>query len=59
MSSEMNTEEMDKEYENILNMVEDNREVAWADQMTTLDNRETSDGISCAIENLSEYTADI
>lgn len=55
----MNTDEMDKEYENIVNMVEDNREVAWADQMTTLDNREASDGISCAIKNLSEYTADI
>lgn len=55
----MNTEEMDKEYENIVNMVEDNREVAWADQMTTLDNREASDGISWAIKNLSEYTADI
>ncbi|XP_046863402.1 kinesin-like protein KIF18A [Xenia sp. Carnegie-2017] len=56
MSSEMNTEEMDKEYENIVNMVEDNREVAWADQTTTLDNREVSDGISCAIKNLISGT---
>jgi hypothetical protein len=36
----MNTTEMSENYENIVNIVEDNREVAWADQTMTSTDKE-------------------
>ena len=34
-SSGMNTTEINEDYENVVNIVEDSREVAWADQTVT------------------------
>lgn len=39
-SSGMNTTEINEDYENIVNIVEDSREVAWADQTVTSDRDE-------------------
>ena len=54
-SSGMNTPEMNEDYENIVNIVEDNREVAWADQTMTSDDTEVQplDAIKNAENNLS------
>ncbi len=54
-SSGMNTSEMNEDYENIVNIVEDNREVAWADQTMTSDDTEVQplDAIKNAENNLS------
>ena len=39
-SSGMNTAEMNEDFENIVNIIEDNREVAWADQTMTSTDQE-------------------
>ena len=39
-SSGMNTAEMNEDFENIFNIIEDNREVAWADQTMTSTDQE-------------------
>ncbi len=46
---------MNEDYENIVNIVEDNREVAWADQTMTSDDTEVQplDAIKNAENNLS------
>ena len=54
-SSGMNTTEINEDYENIVNIVEDNREVAWADQTMTLTNNDVEplDVLKNADHNMS------
>lgn len=54
-SSGMNTVGMNEDYENIVNIVEDSREVAWADQTVTSEPGEVEplDVVKNAENNLS------